>query len=178
MRLGNMLLVCAHSYRMQLNMLEVENWSSLNSFGFLSLCNIKKGKAWVRKAADEGNAEAQYRMGLLWIVGDEGEAVDWIRLAAGQGHAKAQAIYGNFFKKDNPAEAYFWYSLGLNEKSEPWHITSRDDVVKRLTKEEIAAQDKRVKDWKPGIIEKPAAPEPVKAEPAKKKQPKKSKPRK
>jgi len=48
----------------------------------------------LRRAAEQGNAEAQYRLGLLYADG-EGVAVDyteaerWLRAAAGQGQADA-----------------------------------------------------------------------------------------
>ena len=47
------------------------------------------------KAAQAGDAEAQYRLGLLYgrgkgVIGNLGDAIAWYRRAAGQGHAEAQ----------------------------------------------------------------------------------------
>jgi TPR repeat protein len=50
---------------------------------------------WYRLAAEQGNAEAQYYLGVSYDIGegvsqDKIEAVKWYRLAAEQGHAEAQ----------------------------------------------------------------------------------------
>jgi len=47
------------------------------------------------KAAQAGDAEAQYRLGLLYargkgVIGNLGDAIAWYRRAAEQGHAEAQ----------------------------------------------------------------------------------------
>jgi TPR repeat protein len=52
-----------------------------------------------RKAADQGNAEAQCSLGVKYSQGqgvkqDFGEAVRWWHKAADQGHARAQCILG------------------------------------------------------------------------------------
>jgi hypothetical protein len=49
----------------------------------------------IMKAANQGNAEAQYRLGVLYAKGmgvkkDRREAYKWYRKAASQGHARAQ----------------------------------------------------------------------------------------
>jgi TPR repeat protein len=49
----------------------------------------------LREAAEKGDAEAQYSLGLMYREGrgvpkDDVEAEDWFRKAAGQGFAKAQ----------------------------------------------------------------------------------------
>ena len=52
--------------------------------------------AWLRRAADQGHAQAQYTLGLMYLKGsgvakDEQEAVVWIRRAADQGLVQAKA---------------------------------------------------------------------------------------
>jgi len=52
--------------------------------------------SWFRKAADQGNADAQYNLGELYAQGrgvahDEAEAIAWYRKAVEKGHAGAQA---------------------------------------------------------------------------------------
>lgn len=54
-----------------------------------------KAEAAVRKAAKAGNAEAQFRLGVMYGNGDgvaldHGAAVDWFEKAAAQGHENAQ----------------------------------------------------------------------------------------
>lgn len=84
----------------------------------------KQGKSseaakWVRKAADQGEARAQYFMGLMYIEGtgvikDAVEAVKWYRKAADQGYANAQNSLGIAYKtgagviKDQ-AEGVRWF---------------------------------------------------------------------
>ena len=53
----------------------------------------------VRQAADQGDATAQFNLGVAYDNGqgvfeDDAEAVRWYRLAAGQGHATAQGALG------------------------------------------------------------------------------------
>jgi TPR repeat protein len=72
-----------------------------------------------RKAAEQGDAKAQYNLGAAYYKGegvsqDKAEAVRWIRKAAEQGFAKAQTSLGMAYykgegvSKDN-AEAVKWY---------------------------------------------------------------------
>jgi len=73
----------------------------------------------LRKAAEQGNADAQYDFGVLYANGkggvpkDHAEALKWFRKAAEQGHAQAQFdlvvpyAFGFGVPKDN-AEAITW----------------------------------------------------------------------
>ena len=54
---------------------------------------------WYRKAADQGNADAQSNLGWMYCTGrgvpqDDAEAVSWYRKAADQGNAAAQSNLG------------------------------------------------------------------------------------
>ena len=71
--------------------------------------------------ADQGNASAQFNLGLMYSLGtgvpkDDKEAVKWYRLAAKQGDADAQGnlgvMYGNGtgVPKDNLL-AYMWLNI-------------------------------------------------------------------
>ena len=51
---------------------------------------------WYRKAAEQGNADAQYMLGVAYMSGDgvvqdEAEAMKWYRKAAEQGHVGAKS---------------------------------------------------------------------------------------
>ena len=72
-----------------------------------------------RAAAERGEAEAQYRLGLSYVIGVEVPedvvlAAAWFRRAAEQGHAAAQSAlgvaydYGDGVPQDH-AEAVAWY---------------------------------------------------------------------
>jgi TPR repeat protein len=59
---------------------------------------------WYQKAAVQGDAGAQYNLGVMYIMGqgvpqDEAKAVHWWIKAAEQGHAEAQKSLGIIAKK-------------------------------------------------------------------------------
>jgi TPR repeat protein len=75
---------------------------------------------WYRKAADQGYALAQYKLGLLYqqkesgIMKDDVQAATWLRKAADQGNAPAQAALGLCFSQGNgvaqdDAQAVAWF---------------------------------------------------------------------
>ncbi len=59
--------------------------------------NDVEAAQWFRRAADQGLADAQYSLAVMYMDGrgvahDEYEALDWFTLAAQQGHKPAQDI--------------------------------------------------------------------------------------
>ena len=61
--------------------------------------NYKKAVKWYRQAAKQGNAAAQFNLGLMYRKGEgvtrnDKEAVKWYREAAEQGDADAQFEIG------------------------------------------------------------------------------------
>ena len=72
-----------------------------------------------RPLAEEGHAEAQYRLGLMYDFGlgvpeADVEAVKWHRMAAEQGFAQAQYILGDMYREgigvpEDDAKAIEWY---------------------------------------------------------------------
>lgn len=79
--------------------------------------NDKMAATWFEKAANQGNAEAQYQLGNLYensqLPKDYGLAASWYHKAAQQGSAKAQARLGVFYSlglgvTQNPNEAILW----------------------------------------------------------------------
>lgn len=79
---------------------------------------------WYRRAADQGNAEAQWRLGRLYSDGkgasqDLPEAAKWFRQAALRGHAQAQYKLGNLYRTGtgvpvDHGQAVRWYQEGAN----------------------------------------------------------------
>jgi len=83
---------------------------------------------WFRKAADQGNADAQYNVGELYEVGqgvpqDYAEAMRWFRKAADQGNATAQYNVGMLYEdaglrdptgQDN-VEAMRWFRKAADQ---------------------------------------------------------------
>ena len=77
--------------------------------------DFAEGVKWYRKAAEQGNAGAQYNLGKMQRnVQHYAWAVGWYRKAAEQGHAKAQYNLGKMYKNGHGvpqhyAEAVKWY---------------------------------------------------------------------
>lgn len=71
---------------------------------------------WYRRAADQGFAEAEYRLGAAyyWVVPeDEVKAEHWVRKAAEQGHAEAQNLLGEILF--NTPESAKWSRLAAEQ---------------------------------------------------------------
>ena len=81
--------------------------------------NYPEAMRWFRKAAEQGNAEAQVYLGFMYQNGrgvkrDDREAVRWHRKAAEQGEARAQFNLGFMYQngrgvKRDDREALRWY---------------------------------------------------------------------
>jgi uncharacterized protein len=70
----------------------------------------------LRAQANGGDAEAQYRIGMMNFgpQGDWHEAAYWLKKAAEQGHARAQLWLGTMYEwghgvEEDKAEAAQWY---------------------------------------------------------------------
>jgi TPR repeat protein len=85
--------------------------------------------AWYHKAADQGDASAQYHLGLRYADGlggvpkDEAQAAVWYRKAADQGHAGAQnnlgALYANGQGvQQSYTQAVRWYARAAQRGEE------------------------------------------------------------
>lgn len=75
---------------------------------------------WMSKLAEQGNAGAQYNLGLMYYEGkgvrqDYHKTVEWLTVAANQGDAEAQNNLGMMYSKglgvkQNKSVAKQWYS--------------------------------------------------------------------
>jgi TPR repeat protein len=109
---------------------------------------------WYRKAADQGNASAQYNLGVCYANGkgvakDQVEAVKWWRKAADQGDAEAQYNLGVCYAKGEGVakdlvEAYALFNLASVSLEQA--KKNRDLVASNMTREQIAAAQKRTKE--------------------------------
>jgi hypothetical protein len=82
---------------------------------------------WYRKAADQGDADAQYKLGLLYDNGqgvplDYAEAAKWYRKAADQENADAQFKLGLLYDNgqgvpQDYAEAAKWYRKAADQEN-------------------------------------------------------------
>jgi hypothetical protein len=110
---------------------------------------------WCRAAAEQGNAEAQFTMGLYFAMGrlvpNFHAAADWFSLAAEQGHAEAQLRLGLAYilglgVPQDPVQGYVWCRLS----AESGNATAQGRVEvlqKMLTGKQLKRGDRRVAKW-------------------------------
>jgi TPR repeat protein len=80
---------------------------------------------WYRKAAEQGNANAQCKLGIMYAKGegigkDEKKAVEWYWKSAEQGNADAQYNLGFMYSKGrgigkNDKKAVAWYKKSAEQ---------------------------------------------------------------
>jgi len=112
----------------------------------------KTAAGWYLKAADQGHAESQFALGRLHFAGDGvtenySEAYRWYERAACQGHAGAQINLGVMHVRglgtpEDYVEAYKWYIIAASQ-GEELAEKNRDALRERMTKEQIAAAQRR-----------------------------------
>jgi len=114
-------------------------------------------KEW-RPLAEQGDPEAQYNMGLLYLDGkgvpqSPAEAANWFRRAAEQDYEKAQhnlgAMYGSGqgVKRDY-IQAYKWLNI-CAAKGNAGCVTQRDLVAKKLKPNQVSEAQRLATDFKP-----------------------------
>lgn len=92
---------------------------SLGAFLYYGSSETGQGVEWIRKAADQRFAPAEFQLGQIYEFGfgvppDEGQALAWYRRAAEHGSAPGQRTVAEFYRKGrgvpaDPAEAARWY---------------------------------------------------------------------
>jgi uncharacterized protein len=116
-----------------------------------------------RLAAEQGNAKAQYLLGLFYFDGQGvaqsyTEAAKWFRRAAEQGNDEAQfelagAYFFGFGVPQDYIEAHKWANLavsrGAEEITRQSHFTMLETIAERLTPEQIVEAQKLAREWKP-----------------------------
>ncbi len=111
----------------------------------------------VRQAAEQGNADAQFRLALAYssdadsdgVPKDDHKAVQWFRKAAEQGHADAQFLLGVFSGSgermpENDHEAVKWFRMA----AEQGHADAQFELGKMLTRGEgVPKDDREAEEW-------------------------------
>jgi TPR repeat protein len=113
-------------------------------------------EAWA-PLADQGHAQAQFRLGCLYAFGqgvpaDHALALRLYRLAAEQGDADAQNNLGGMYAEGlgvppDPVEAYMWFELAAAEG----HAMARRNrafVAATMSAAQIAAAEQLAQDWR------------------------------
>jgi TPR repeat protein len=118
---------------------------------------VEAAKQW-RPLAEQGDAVAQYNLGLLFIDGhgvpqNPAEAANWFRRAAEQDYTAAQhnlgAMYGSGqgVKRDL-VQAYKWLNI-CAAKGNAGCIAQRDLIAKKLKPTQVAEAQRLATDFKP-----------------------------
>jgi TPR repeat protein len=113
-----------------------------------------------QRPADEHDADAQYRLGLMYGAGDGVErdaakAEEWLVAAARQGHRMATYRLGFLYLRGEGASgrsdmvgAYAWFSIaareGIGDAAE-W----RDKTARKLTRAELSTADELIRTLRP-----------------------------
>lgn len=119
--------------------------------------------AQAEQQAIGGDADAQFQLGIYYLLRREAAAAAWICQAANQGHVKAQLQYGHLFNEDRKQEdlfpfiaiapddavAFVWYSLSANQGN-PRAMLFRDSLKQsRLNSRELHTAMQAIAAWRP-----------------------------
>lgn len=111
-----------------------------------TLIHVNKDQAvyWLRKAAEQGVANAENELGSCYSLGegvgeDDGQALYWFRKAADQGHSLAQTNVGVYYKEGYGVEkdgnnALYWFEKAIknNDKTLGDNITAIKEIINEL----------------------------------------------
>ena len=105
----------------------------------------------LRKAAEQGDVDAQFSLGFMYADGegvpeDDAEAVRWYQKAAEQGHAEAQINLGVMYGTgegvpEDQVLAYAWFSMAAAQGNESAK-QGKEIVAATMTRTEIAEAQK------------------------------------
>ena len=109
-------------------------------------------------AARSGNADAEELIGVMYAMGqgvpkDDQRAFEWYLRASMKGHPGAQSGIGWYYEvgrgvaKIDLVRAYMWYTLSAIG-GDPDAAISLEEVVKKMSKEEIDKAHVLVNDYK------------------------------
>jgi len=113
---------------------------------------------WFKLAADQGQAEAQYNLGVLYANGqgvsrDDAEAVRWYRLAAERGHRDAQfnlaVLYANGRGVSRDlVQAEKWFLIAANQGDQD-SATAKERMAARMSAQEMEQSKALAAAWTP-----------------------------
>jgi len=108
--------------------------------------------------AEQGDAQAQYHLGLMYanghgVTADNSEAAKWFRKAAEQGNADAQSGLGSMYAfgqgvAQDVVLGYMWLDLAAAQgNSEAENL--RDEFAESMTRSQVAEAQRLAREWKP-----------------------------
>jgi TPR repeat protein len=115
---------------------------------------------WYRRAADQGDANPQVNLGVMYdngegVTQDYAEALKWYRKAAEQGNATGQYNLGVMYHDGKGVaqdliQAHKWFSLsaaGSKGQGQEKAAALRDAIATKLTPEQIAESLRLANEW-------------------------------
>jgi hypothetical protein len=119
-----------------------------------------EGLKWLKKAAEQGEAKAQFSVGVIYFKGlgmpaNHAEAFKWYRRAADQGSATAQYNLGAMYAKgqtvpQDVVKAHMLYALAADNGIRAAD-DAKDKLAKSMSAEQIAEAKKMAHEWKPKL---------------------------
>ncbi len=112
-----------------------------------------------RPLAEQGNADAQYNLGLMYDKGygvpqDYGQARQWYEKAAAQGKTNAQYNLGVLYHNGhgvpkNLVQAHKWFNLSAAKGDNNFGAATRDALAILMTPSQIDEAQRLAREWKP-----------------------------
>ena len=110
----------------------------------------------LRRLADQGDADAQWQIGVRYHNGDgvphdDAQAMHWFHRAAEQGHVIAEATLGAYYwagrgVPQDLSQAYFWSALALAQGDE--NSKSRlEGLASQMTRAQVSAARQKAEAW-------------------------------
>jgi TPR repeat protein len=122
--------------------------------------NWNKAAEWYIKAAAQSHVPAEIHLADCYSYGrgvprDKVKAAEWYLKAAEQGNPGAQGTLAMLYTMgqgvaQDDAEAYFWFDLAASADTpnQERYTTNRQNVGTRITADQLAAVQQRLKKWK------------------------------
>ena len=111
----------------------------------------RQAVTWYRKAAEQGDAQAQTLLGSRYAYGrgvpqDDRQAAAWFQKAAEQGDAEAQGVLGRMYAigegvPEDDVQGYAWLNLAAAQGHDEAKAI-RAKIRQRMTREQIAEGQK------------------------------------
>ena len=113
---------------------------------------------WFRKAADQGDAVAEFLLGNQYAIGkgvpqDYSEAMIWFRKAAEQGHPRAMLDLGVMYAEGRACRRTMFVptcgSVYRRHRGEQIAVKTLEMAERQMTPAQITEAQKLARDWKP-----------------------------
>jgi TPR repeat protein len=116
-----------------------------------------------RKAATQGNGEAQKLLGGMYAFGDgvpqdDAQAAMWLRKAAEQGDAEAQFEVGTMYfagrgVPQDFVQTHMWFNLAAagapSAEARDRAVKARDGLAHMMTPDQLAEAQRLAREWQP-----------------------------